>query len=158
MRIKTQVKNLRLKQLDTRLNRFRVMTQNPIPENGWLREIRETLSMSARQLASRVGISQATLAKIEKGEIEKTVSLKTLNRIAVALECELVYALIPKESLEKLVRMGARRTAERLIRRVSHSMELEKQGISTRKKEEQIKAMADEMARELSKEIWEDWK
>ena len=146
---------MHLKQMDNRLSRLRALPKFEVPKRGWIRELREALAMSARQLAARVGITQSTLAKIEKGEVEKTVSLKTLDRIAEALECHLVYALVPKESLEALIRRQSRLAAEKLVKRVSHSMDLEKQGLPAPKRQAQIDELADEMARTLSKELWE---
>jgi predicted DNA-binding mobile mystery protein A len=155
---KLTIKKIQLNQLDKKVAKLREFALNPSPELGWIKEIRETLGISARQLANRVGMSQATLAKIEKGEVEKTVSLKTLNKIAEALESKLIYAFVPKRSFEVLVRDRAQKSAERLVKRVSHSMELEDQGLIQKKREEQIKSIADEMVRTLSKEIWENWK
>jgi len=152
------IRKLKLNQLDTRSEKLKPLVRTSIPVGGWIREIRQSLGMSARQLAARVGISQATLAKFEKGETKRTVSLKTLDRVAEALECKLTYALVPIDSFESFVHKRAKQTAERLVKRVSHSMELEKQGISSRRKQGQIEDMADEMARAVSKEIWEDWK
>ncbi len=151
------IKKLQLKQLDNRLSRLLPLLETQ-PREGWVRAIREALGMSARQLAHRMGVSQATLAKMEKGEVEKTITLKSLERIAEALDCKLVHVLVPKDSLEEMVRRQARATAEKLVKRVSHSMELEKQGVSQRRREEQIDELAEEMARNLSRDLWEDTK
>ncbi len=145
---------LKLKQLDNRLARLKLALTD-LPKEGWVRTIREALGMSARQLAARVGVTQPTLAKMEKGEVEKTVTLKSLERIAEALDCKLVHFLVPKDSLEELVQRQARLTAEKLVKRVSHSMELEKQGISQRSRQEQIEELAEEMARNLLRDLWE---
>jgi len=154
----TQMKRLRLEQLDKRTERLKSVLEISSPRDGWIKQIREALGISARQLAEKVGVSQPTLAKMEKSEVERTTSLKTLDRIAEALECRLIYALIPKDSFEKLVRKRAYEAAEKLVKRVSHSMELEKQGLSTKKRQIQIEEIADEMARTLSKDLWENWK
>ena len=154
----TQIRRLRLDQLDKRIGRLRSALQISAPRDGWIKQIREALGISARQLAEKIGVSQPTLAKIEKSETERTVSVKTLDRIAEALECRVVYAFMPKDSFEKIVYRRAHLTAEKLVKRISHSMELEKQGISAKKRQAQIEEMADEMARTLSKDIWENWK
>ena len=154
---KITVRKLRLNQLDGRATKLREL-MNAFPPNGWIKEIRQALGIRSRQLAERIGISQATLAKIEKGEVKKTVSLKTLDKIAEALDCRMVYAFVPKKSFQILVQDTAHKSAERIVKRVSHSMDLEKQGLSQKKREEKIKTMADEMALTLSKEIWENWK
>ena len=109
-------------------------------------------------MAEKIGVSQPTLAGIEKSEKERTVSLKSLDRIAEALNSKVVYAFLPRETFEKLVRQRALAVPERLVKNVSHSMELEKQGISERKRAAQIKEMAEELAKDLSRDLWESWK
>lgn len=155
---KTEIRRLRLEQLDKRISRVKSVLQISSPRDGWIKQIREALGISARQLATKIGMSQPTLAKIEKSETERTVSLKTLDRIAEALECKLIYAFVPRDSFEKLVYRRALLASEKLVKRVSHSMELERQGISVKKRQAQIEEMADEMARNLSKDLWENWK
>jgi predicted DNA-binding mobile mystery protein A len=152
------MRRLRLEQLDKRTGRLRSLLEISSPRDGWVKRIREGLGISARQLAEKIGVSQPTLAKIEKSEVERTVSFKTLDRIAEALECKMIYALIPKDSFEKLVRKRAHQAAEILVKRISHSMDLEKQGLSAKKRQAQVEEIAEEMARTLSKELWEHWK
>lgn len=154
----TQMRRLPLEQLDKRTSRFRPLLEISAPRDGWIKQIREALGISARQLAEKVGVSQPTLAKIEKSEVERTVSIKTLDRIAEALECNLIYALIPKDSFEKLVQRRAYQAAEKLVKRVSHSMELEKQGLPSKRRRAQVEEIAQEMARSLSRDLWEHWK
>jgi predicted DNA-binding mobile mystery protein A len=148
------IRKIQLKQLDTRLSELNRLQQQ-IPRIGWIKAIREALGMSARQLAARLGISQAAVAKIETGEVRKTTSLQTLERVAEALECKLVYALVPRDTLEKMVQRQAKLVAEKIVKRVSHTMELEKQGISPRREKEQIEELAQEMAQELARNLWE---
>lgn len=154
----TQMRRLSLEQLDERTKRFRPLLEISAPRDGWIKQIREALAISARQLAEKVGVSQPTLAKIEKSELERTVSLKTLDRIAEALDCKVIYALIPKDSFEKLVQRRAYQAAEKLVKRVSHSMELEKQGLPSKKRQAQVEDIAEEMARTLRRDLWEHWK
>ena len=79
-----------------------------IPEGGWIREIRAALGMSGRQLAARMGLSQSAVSQLEQSELDGRVQLETLGRAAAALDCDLVYALVPRTSLEETVRTRAR--------------------------------------------------
>jgi len=153
-----QFKLLRLKQLDSRVAKLRAIIPLSTPREGWIKQIREALGITAHQLAGKIGVSQPTLARIEKSEKERTVSLKSLDRIAEALNSKVIYAFIPRETFEKLVRQRALAVAERLVRNVSHSMELEKQGIPEKKRVAQINEIAEELAKGLSRELWENWK
>ncbi len=51
-----------------------------------------------------------------------------LRQAAEALNCILVYALVPNSTLEEAVRMRARTIALRDLGRVAHAMKLEGQG------------------------------
>jgi predicted DNA-binding mobile mystery protein A len=64
---------------------------------------------------------------LEKSEAIGTISLQTLRRAAEALECTLVYALVPKTSLEDAVTKRARKIALHDLKRVAHTMKLEAQ-------------------------------
>ena len=86
--------------------------------------------MTTRQLASRMGVSQPSVVKLEQSEANGTVQLATLRRAADALNCDLVYALVPREgSLEQTVLTQARHRATSLVDAVDRSMELEDQAV-----------------------------
>lgn len=98
------------------------------PPKGWIRAIRDALGMSRPQLASRLGVRRPqTVETIEKSEANGTIQLSTLRRAAEALDCQLVYALVPKTSLEHAVRSRARQIATKDLQRVAQTMKLEAQ-------------------------------
>ncbi len=67
--------------------------------------------MSSSELASRMGVGQSTISGLEHGEVLGTIKLGTLKRAAAALECDLVYYLAPRGSLEDVAQAQARRKA-----------------------------------------------
>jgi transcriptional regulator with XRE-family HTH domain len=69
--------------------------------------------MTGAELAARMGVGQSTISGLEKGEVEGTITVSSLRRIARGLECELVYYLAPKDTLEASVRNRARQQLER---------------------------------------------
>ena len=73
-----------------------------------------------------------------------TAQLNTLRRAADALDCELVYAFVPRRSLEEQVLEQARARAEAEVRRIAHSMALEDQAVSARETESLIEARTQE--------------
>ena len=97
------------------------------PSDGWVRTLRTALSMTSRQLAARVGIAQPTLSLLEKSEADGRIQLDSLARIADALDCELVYALVPRRPLSDTVTARLDEVAEARYRRTAHSMALEDQ-------------------------------
>ncbi len=65
------------------------------PRGGWLRAIRQALGMTTRQLARNVRVSRASVSEAERAESRSDITLTTLRRHAAALDCELVYVLLP---------------------------------------------------------------
>ena len=96
---------------DARLDRLRLAADEPLPHDGWIRAIRDALGMSSSELASRMGVGQSTISGLEHGEVLGTIKLGTLKRVATALECDLVYYLAPRGSLEDVAQAQARRKA-----------------------------------------------
>lgn len=122
------------------------------PVKGWIRAIREALGMTAEQLAKRVGVKQPTLHRLEQSEVKGSIELATLRRVAAALDCTLVYALVPKQSLEETVRAHARSFTRRRLAPVEHSMLLEDQKVEGEAEEERV----DEVLRETRpSKLWE---
>jgi predicted DNA-binding mobile mystery protein A len=96
---------------EARLERLRLVGEEPTPPYGWIRAIRNSLGMSGTELATRMGVGQSTVSGLERSEVQGTIRLDTLRRVADALDCDLVYYLSPRTTLERAVRDQARRKA-----------------------------------------------
>ena len=118
--------------------------------------MRDALGMSARQLAQRLGISQPSVAKFERSEEAETISLKSLRKVAEAVDCTLVYAFVPNDSLEATLTRQAEHRAAELLQRVEHTMRLEAQGRPKEEIARERDELAQEMIRTLSRELWEE--
>ena len=116
--------------LDTRLGRLRPLVDTPPPHRGWIRAIRDALGMSSAELAARMKVGQSTVADIERSEAHATIKIDTLRRAADALDCDLVYSLVPRTTLEEAVRKQARRKAAQHLAGVAHHMRLEDQAVN----------------------------
>ena len=68
-----------------------------------MRAIREAHGMTGVQFARRLRIRPQSAEAVEKSEANGTIQLQSLRRAAEALDCTLVYALVPKTSLEGVV-------------------------------------------------------
>jgi hypothetical protein len=67
---------------------------------------------------------------MEKGEAEDRITLKSLRAVANALDCDLVYALVPRaDSMQGLIENRARAEAQKHVIGVEHSMALENQAV-----------------------------
>jgi predicted DNA-binding mobile mystery protein A len=88
--------------------------------------------MSTAQLAKRLAVKQPSVVALEQSEAKGTIELATLRRVANALDCTLVYALVPNKPLEAMVRDRARAFARRRLEPVEHSMLLEDQKVTAK--------------------------
>ena len=152
----SRFKHLKIRQVDSALAPFHEIPQVGRPGTGWIRAIREALGMSIRQLAERMGVSKTTAATLERNEAAETIKLRSLRAVGAALDCDLVYALVPRTSLEESVRRRARLVAERVVGRVSESMDLEDQAIPVAERERQVSDLAERLWQEMPKELWDD--
>ena len=116
------------KQLERRLAPLREMTL-VAPPKGWIKALRESLGMTARQLAARMGVAPSRIPVIEKAEITGATTLKTLRQAAAAMNCAFVYAFVPIESLDDMLRARATQKARRDVARLDHTMRLENQAL-----------------------------
>ena len=126
-----------LEQLDASLAQFAPLRDMQPPRKGWIRAIRDALGMSGRQLGQRMGVSKMWVADMERLEANGATSLKTLRRAAEAMDCVLVYALVPKTSLKETLLKQARQKVRQDMARASHTMALEDQALA---KDEAAKA------------------
>ena len=148
--IKTQRKSL-----DEKLVAFSNVKAIANPKAGWVRAIREALGMTTSQLAQRMKIQQSGVTLLEQREAEGKVTLETLNRAARAMNCELVYALVPTESLEKIVDEQSIKAAQQLLRRAMHTMALELQQVGNPETEMHEKDLAAEIKTKLDRRLWD---
>lgn len=126
------------------------------PKQGWVRTLRKMLGMTTHQLASRLGVDRSRVLKIEQAETEDAVTLRTLRETARALQCELVYAFVPKESLSTILENQAKKIAKKRIRTVAHSMSLERQSTSPQFQKEQLDECVKNLLSGHRKHLWED--
>ena len=133
------------RQLDRRLRAWRALPPDAAarPHAGWVRAIRDALGMSTEDLARRMGVSAVAVIKLEDRERRGATTLSTLARAADALDCDLVYALIPRQGLTDQVRQRAEVVARAELAPTLATMHLEDQGLDTEQADE---AVADRVA------------
>jgi len=154
--MKTNFPQLKLRQLDTALNRWRSADLPPRPPSGWVKAIREALGMTATHLAGRLGVTTSTVTRLETSEADDTISLATLRRAAEALGCEVQYALVPKQSLADTLEARTNALARQQIAAVAHTMALEAQATSADAKEAQTRALVEALRAGSPRKLWKD--
>lgn len=97
--------------------------------------------MTAAQLGRRLGSSPQAVLDLERSEGADTITLASLRKAALALDCDLVVVMVPKSSLENTVQRRAREKAAEETNRIVHTMRLEDQdeGVETSIDPEQVK-------------------
>lgn len=125
------------------------------PAGGWIRAIREALGMTTRQLAQRMEVSQSWVSELEKAEARGNPTLKSLREAAEAMDCKLVYALVPSQSLNEMVVARAREKAADLFAQVSHGMLLENQSLTKAQMHEELARLTDDILEEPIGQLWE---
>lgn len=126
------------------------------PKEGWIRTLRKALGMSSPQLAVRLGIGKSQASQMERMEGEDRITLRQLRRVANTLDCDLVYALVPRLPVETMIRERAKLKAQRLVSKTDVQMKLEAQQLSREALHERVDAEVDRLLREMPRDLWED--
>ena len=152
--MKSEVRKRARDRLDKRLAPLKPVERFRTPPKGWVRAIRDALGMSGVQFARRLGVRPPSVAALEASEENGAIQLKTLRRAAEALDCTLVYALVPNDSLEGAVRTRARKIALRNLGRVAHTMKLEAQETPDSSTDERLEAHIRDKIKE--RDLWDE--
>jgi predicted DNA-binding mobile mystery protein A len=121
---------LRLNQLTQTLIPFEVAQLPVRPSRGWLRSIREALGLTLEQVGRSMDRARQDVLAFERAEAEDRITLHSLKRVAEAMGCQVVYAVVPKSgTLKELAEKPARAEAAKRILAVEHSMALEAQAV-----------------------------
>jgi predicted DNA-binding mobile mystery protein A len=66
------------------------------PARGWVRAVREAIGLTQSGAASRAAVKRQSFAQFEAAEERGAISIASLRRAAGALDCDLVYYLVPR--------------------------------------------------------------
>lgn len=144
------------RQIDKRLNTLSDNEALTRPPRGWIKAIREALGMTSAQLAKRMGVSQPRVFTLERAEARGAVTLESLERAARALDCRLVYALVPRQPLDALIEERTLHLAKKRLAATRHTMALEAQGVEKVDEDEQLKRLVRQMIEKAGSELWEE--
>jgi len=144
------------KSLDKKLSPLRTEVNLTRPHRGWIKAIREALGMTTAQLGHRMGVSQPRITEIERAEIEDKITISSLRRAAEAMNCTLVYAIVPDKTLEDVVHERALQIAIKILGGVSHTMALENQSLTKQDLKNEIEYLARDLMLKKSRSLWEN--
>lgn len=146
---------LRRLQLDRSFEESKRFLLSRLPKYGWVNEIREALGMTMQDLADRLGVIKQRVDRIEKDELTGSVTLKTMQETAEALNCDFVYFLVPKGlGLQTALETQARKAAQEIVKNTEHTMELEEQGTSKQSQQRLIESLTQDLLMKEDRKIW----
>lgn len=99
-------------------------------------------------------VSQSSVVDLEASEVNDTIKMDTLRRAAEALECDVVYFLIPRTSLQNTVTARARRKAAQHLTGVAHHSRLEDQQLDADAAADELDAFAQRLVDHRG--LWSD--
>lgn len=127
-----------------------------MPPYGWVKAVREALGMSAQKLADRMAVTRPRVATIEKAEMTGATTLKTMREVAEAMDCVLVYAIVPRTSLDQIVRDQAVKRADAELARLHHTMCLENQAMVSDDLMDERERLIREILAGSPRRLWDD--
>lgn len=149
-----ELRDLLLKQVDESLRAWREAELPRPPKGGWARTIRSALGMSTAALARRLGIAASSVRQLEKSEADGAITLRSLEKLADALNCDVRYALVPRKPLPEVLLDRARDVAKSNVDPVAHTMALEAQGVSEEHRHREIEIWARHILRGSRRDLW----
>lgn len=147
--------NLTRAQLTDALQSFSPVAKSSPLGGGWVRAIREALGMTQAQLAARVSISRQAVQEFEGAEARRRITLESMDRLAAAMGCRVVYAVVPVDAtLDTMRDDQARMQAEKMMGPVSHSMAMEAQAVPSSIRERQLQSLMEELKSGSARHLW----
>ena len=90
-------RNYDFNEIDIKIGPFLFERIIPFREGeGWLSISRNSLCLTAAEVAEKIGIARITYTKFEESERKGSISISSLAKAASGMDCELVYAIRPK--------------------------------------------------------------
>lgn len=143
-------------QLDKRLTFLRDFALYGIPQQGWIKTIREALGLSTKQLGKKTGLDQSRISRLENAEKDGNLKLSSLRKIAEGLNMKFIYGFVPEATLQQTVRVQAKKIALKRLAQLSDTMRLEKQGLSREEQEKALEDMIEKILIDQPKNFWDD--
>jgi len=149
---RSSFKKLKLRQLS---ETTRGKTLIPVEKIGKrLKDIREALGMTQKQMAKRLKVSQPVISRIE--ENIGSSRLNTILKVARAMDCDFMEAIASRAPLETMIKKQAEKAAKRVLSRTFANMAMEKQAPDDKAYQYRLKRLTGELAADPGPELWEE--
>jgi hypothetical protein len=93
-----------LKKMDKEMRYYRLAAREKKPTNELLRTVRKALRVPMKEMAKKMGTVESALFQMEEREGTGSITLRSLDRMAGAMGCKVVYGVVPLngKTLEEL--------------------------------------------------------
>ncbi|KAF0133435.1 MAG: DNA-binding protein [Candidatus Saganbacteria bacterium] len=119
-----------------------------------LKDIRESMGMTQKQLAKRINISQPVVSKIE--ENAATSSLINVERYARIFGIDFQGVFTSEKAMEEIIKGQAEKKAKQILDRTFSNMAMEKQAPQEDAYKFQLNQLIEELSANPSSKLWED--
>jgi transcriptional regulator with XRE-family HTH domain len=103
------------KRLDLEMRSYRQAGREKNQTNGLLRAVRHALNVPVAEVAKKMGVTRSVIFDLEAREPKNTISLKSLSRMAEAMDCKVVYGIVPNGG-KKLEDLAEKRLLASMLR------------------------------------------
>ncbi len=102
--MKVSMQKVARKRLDVEMKPFRQAAMDKHPTNAVLRAMRKALVIYSHEIAAKLERSTSTVFSMEVREVDGSLTLREMARYADAIDCKVVYGVVPKggRTLEEL--------------------------------------------------------
>ena len=97
-------RQLARRKLDRELRFYRLAGRVKYPAQDVLRAVRQALGIPMREITGVLKMNPSVIFRLERSETRGTITMNAMARVAGAMGCKVVYAIIPSngETLEEL--------------------------------------------------------
>jgi ribosome-binding protein aMBF1 (putative translation factor) len=82
--------------MDKEQRYFRIAGKKASYLPQWLRRVRQVLGVHATDMARTLNVNTSVIYRLEKSEDKKAISLRAMEKAAEAMDCKVVYAIVPR--------------------------------------------------------------
>jgi transcriptional regulator with XRE-family HTH domain len=85
------------RKLDAEMKVFRQAARRKNSTQVLLRAVRLTLNIPVKEISEKMGVDRSVMYGLEDSERNRTITLRSLGRMAEAMGCRVVYGVVPLE-------------------------------------------------------------
>jgi hypothetical protein len=95
LKMRAMERKLLRKRLDKEMRCYRLAGREKEPTGGLLRAVREGLRIPVKEIEEKLGVGRSAVFDLEEREETGSIMLRSLERMAKAMGCKVVYGVVP---------------------------------------------------------------